>query len=781
MKYYNRIIAVLLAVSIAFGLCSCKGGKDAETSAPEAEKQDISEKLKEKFENSAEMLTELSSIDLDITVDTKRTVGTDVYSEFSEQHLDLAGVNTNEFTAFVTDKTVLDGTVITTTEYFSDSKVYARLPTGEIFVSEMTDNAFLARRTPALMIDPSIYGSVSYYDKDESILVFEDPEKLEGWVAPDYAVLTDAVATAYLDKNGFIEKMEYSCTYTRGNAVLTSTYTVTPTVDENTAPELPDEKECAKLDNIDAATYFVLAADRITTTAAINASESKEMAVVIPEGTLMSMSINEAYSLYEKNDDLAAKVDGIIRTQDYTGGSTSHKWTETYKDGKSYYSENESEEKENTATFDDYEASIEGSVLSYLPTSYDFESVTYVESDEFVLLEYTLKNSCLDGERYNEYVCNMLYGDPHHLKSNASDYATQKIAGYIAFDKDAMIPTSMYVEFSGSYTVGESAVIVALTQTVSIDLANDKAYSDAADKPLFEEEPTKKATPLFYTVTAPDGKKMYLFGTIHIGDERTAYLPDEIYAALDESDILALEINTDTFEDKILADSELLALLQNSYYYLDGTTLKDHVPDDLYKAAIEALKISGAYSPYSEITRPSILCGSLDSFLTNSSKDIVRHKGIEERFLDYTSEKSIIIEDIESVKDRLNMDIRYSEKTQEMLLADALSASRAATLKRSNHLFDLWCEGDEKKLTKYIRDEGKIPDDITKEEKAAIEEYNKIMITERDEIMIKAAKEYLEGNDTVFFAVGLAHLLGETGLVDALREAGYTVELVEYK
>ena len=47
--------------------------------------------------------------------------------------------------------------------------------------------------------------------------------------------------------------------------------------------------------------------------------------------------------------------------------------------------------------------------------------------------------------------------------------------------------------------------------------------------------------------------------------------------------------------------------------------------------------------------------------------------------------------------------------------------------------------------------------------------------------LIKAAKEYLEGDDTVFFAVGLAHLLGETGLVDALREAGYTVELVEYK
>jgi len=32
----------------------------------------------------------------------------------------------------------------------------------------------------------------------------------------------------------------------------------------------------------------------------------------------------------------------------------------------------------------------------------------------------------------------------------------------------------------------------------------------------------------------------------------------------------------------------------------------------------------------------------------------------------------------------------------------------------------------------------------------------------------------------VFYAVGLAHVLAEEGLVNSLREAGYTVEPVEY-
>jgi hypothetical protein len=47
--------------------------------------------------------------------------------------------------------------------------------------------------------------------------------------------------------------------------------------------------------------------------------------------------------------------------------------------------------------------------------------------------------------------------------------------------------------------------------------------------------------------------------------------------------------------------------------------------------------------------------------------------------------------------------------------------------------------------------------------------------------MLKVAIDYLESGDVVFYAVGLAHLLNNVnGLVDALRDAGYTVELVSY-
>jgi len=783
-NHFSRIISLILAISMVFGLASCKGdSKDDPSKETETEKVDISAEIRKKFKSAADALGSIATLDLDITVDTKRQVGSDEYSEFSEIHIDYTGLGTETVTAAVKDKTVLDEAVITVDEIYSGGKIYAKYKDCDsTFVAELSLDDLYDRYVPAVIIDPELYTSISYSEKDKNTLIFDKAEELEEWVAPEYACLTEASAVAALDKDGKLERMEYTCSFIQGNACITSTYTVTPSEDsENTPPALPEESTLFESDNVDTLKYFLYVKDRINTTAAVIASESQEMAVASPEAVFVTMSISEAFNLYDKEGFQSAMADGSISAQDYEG-SIHQEWTETFKDGKSYSSENGSEPAENSASFSDYRATIKNTALDYLPTDLRFTSISTESTDEFILINYSLDLSASDADFYNQYVCEMIYGDSAYLENNSDSYTTEKIGGYVAMDKDSLIPTAFAVEFSGKYADSQASVTVALAKQISIDIANDEAYTAVTDKYLPEEEPETKATPLFYTVTGENGEKMYLLGTIHLGDERTAYLPDEIYKSLDESDSLALEVNLATFEDRIVADSALLAQLQSSYYYLDGTTLKDHLPEELYAAAVSALKISGAYTPYSEITRPSILCSSLDYFLLDSSKEISSHKGVDWRLLRYANEKGISVIDVEKIEDRLNMDIRFSEKTQELLLADSLSSSRSESLEGTRHLFELWCEGDEEKLREYIREDAVIPEDITDEEKASLEEYNKIMVTERDEKMIAAAKEYLSGDKTVFFAVGLAHLLGdETGLVDALRDAGYTVELVEYK
>ena len=107
----------------------------------------------------------------------------------------------------------------------------------------------------------------------------------------------------------------------------------------------------------------------------------------------------------------------------------------------------------------------------------------------------------------------------------------------------------------------------------------------------------------------------------------------------------------------------------------------------------------------------------------------------------------------------------------------------------TQELYELWCAGDEAALRELIADEFEPDEDMTEEElaeyeenKHLIEEYEKAIDTDRNEGMLKVAMEYLESGETVFYAVGLAHLLDNTnGLVDTLRANGYTVELVSYQ
>ena len=59
-----------------------------------------------------------------------------------------------------------------------------------------------------------------------------------------------------------------------------------------------------------------------------------------------------------------------------------------------------------------------------------------------------------------------------------------------------------------------------------------------------------------------------------------------------------------------------------------------------------------------------------------------------------------------------------------------------------------------------------------------LEEYNKAMISDRNIGMADKAEEYLAGGGTGFYIVGLAHVVGDGGIIDLLTQRGYTVEKI---
>lgn len=71
-------------------------------------------------------------------------------------------------------------------------------------------------------------------------------------------------------------------------------------------------------------------------------------------------------------------------------------------------------------------------------------------------------------------------------------------------------------------------------------------------------------------------------------------------------------------------------------------------------------------------------------------------------------------------------------------------------------------------------------EEVTDEEKAAAEEYNNAMTVVRNKLMVERAEEYLRDQKNVFYVVGLAHMLGDDGIVSSLENRGYTVSQISY-
>ena len=65
--------------------------------------------------------------------------------------------------------------------------------------------------------------------------------------------------------------------------------------------------------------------------------------------------------------------------------------------------------------------------------------------------------------------------------------------------------------------------------------------------------------------------------------------------------------------------------------------------------------------------------------------------------------------------------------------------------------------------------------------KALYDEYVKAMSTDRNVKMTETAKNYLSEGKTGFVVVGLAHVIGEGGIAEALRNEGYSVERISFE
>lgn len=322
----------------------------------------------------------------------------------------------------------------------------------------------------------------------------------------------------------------------------------------------------------------------------------------------------------------------------------------------------------------------------------------------------------------------------------------------------------------GSETDGTEGVTeTSADEDTSAEIPDETDADTETEVPV---EPIDGSTPLLYKVTDADGDVIWLFGSIHAGRDDYYPLPDYVMNAYEGSDALAVECDIIGFETDV--DAQVEALTQ--YLYLDGTTVREHIPTSLYLAAASILDGHGYYDEVLDYYCPALWIDFVNS-CTYELIELDTQNGIDMYFMRLAEETGKRLVEVESVAFQYGMMAGFSEELQIYLLESAVADYDQLDLleEELNLMMDLWVAGDEEAFAEYLEAEVEFE---SEDEKRLYEEYNKAMVDDRNVGMTEFAVQALESGEELFICVGAAHVVGEGGMADLLREAGYTVEIV---
>lgn len=721
------------------------------------------------YADAAAQLESMDDLVLEISDSREITVGGQSFVSESEQTLTYLDRST-QLLASLEETLTYNTYSIDIQEIFADGSRYIQMPEGN-FRAAFAAEDYTAAFAPAVLLDAALYGSVTGEEKPgQTVLYFSEPTAPESWLVPEGASLIEAEGTVTLDENNAILQSTYTATYTYGAARYVRQLEVTPGVPEETSITAPEDGETyTELESAEALrlyeqAYGFLLQSKVATSTNTTRYASFAAGVISSRQTTMNMH-NSVFKVQQSS------------SQQHSGQTTTYEQEELFRNGVYTVSADGGEPAANGAVDEAtmYIYCMEMLLDNMLSTAY-LSSAGCTDLGSTYLIEFIGTDAM--GEDLCSTVCYKLFEDENLLNDLATDYATMGVECYLAIDKYTGLPTAVGINYTGSHTISGATYLLTMQSDQSFDLASQSAYKQINGELKEETPPEEYATPLLYRVSGENGQQMYLLGTIHVGDEKTGFLPQELYDAFSESDALAVECLNEEFEKALETDAELAQKAANAYYYTDGSLTSSHISDpELYEQALKVLKASGNYSYNSPLLKPVVWWQSIDNFYLAQGYALSGDKGVEERLLALAKEQSKQVREVESAIFQLQMLSGYSDALQEELLAGAVYGDSLEEQAATQELYEQWCRGDEGSLTQALTDD---VSELTEEELALYNEYNSSMITDRNAGMAQVAKEYLESGETVFYAVGLAHVLGETGLVNALREAGYTVEIVTY-
>lgn len=776
MKFLHRSIALIVCLSLLLACAAC-GTREPDPStqpsttapAPTVLPTEPATDYLALYASAKEALASSADYGIHYTYDLSRQVSGETFTENRTGSALYQAMGTEAASILAEEKLTYGSYSANITQAYTSGSGYC-LVGDNAFRSDMTPEDFCAQQVCIPLFDEALYADITAEAvEDGALLTFAGASAAESWLAlPEEAALLECLGTATLSASGSLTAVTYHCVY----AISTTTCTLDISVEIPTEPielawpELPSA--CPSVADLRIVLYLMRCVGDIYTAEAMSVTYSD---------TLYSQALgeiriqNSSYYTYGSGDAFMASLNSQVSSTNYMGTTTNSQLI-TFRDGVYTTSVNDSEPNSySNVTAEQMRVSCEDIILSALFMPDFISGAELTDTGDFLCIRFT------GNDTYSDSICAGIYAlYSMDLDAFAASYSTNSAAGYLTVNKYTGLPTAMGMSVERTHVIDKIAYSLTYQLDQAIDFTPATAYEGIAGEPL-PEETADTATPVFYKVTASDGKVLYLFGTIHIGDGRTANLPQQLTDAFAASDALALEFNTRAFEQALLSDENLQNQISQLYYDV-SKTIDKKLGTALYSQALPLMLATGQNNINAPYLRVAVWQNLIDNFFLAQGSRLTSGAGMETRLLDWAEAQSKPVYEIESGLAQLQMLTGFSQKLQILLLEETLSTGLLAYCAETDSLYEQWCLGDVTALTELLAED---TSGLSEDELALYNEYTKAMYTDRNAEMLTAATAYLESGETVFYAVGLAHLLGDGGLVAGLTAAGYTVELVSYE
>ena len=299
------------------------------------------------------------------------------------------------------------------------------------------------------------------------------------------------------------------------------------------------------------------------------------------------------------------------------------------------------------------------------------------------------------------------------------------------------------------------AVTSCASTSVENNIATIKKYDDA----------------MFWEINGYDSKgepsKLYVLGTIHVGDDRLYPLPDFVEDGFSESDKIVSELSDEDWNNML---PETIALqVQSSkneaaIYAETGKTLLDELSKDEIDFLVSVLgNIEMVYAMAS--FEPWVLLSAL-SVLPIQITKLDPGKGIDGKLVAKAASLGKNVEGLDTLETQFGVITYGDRETQLLMLHDLLKDYMEDLQGCGQELIDLYeayLNADEDKLTHLLIDEAK------EDDSEYGDDYYKALFLDRNSDWAEKFSNYINDGGTTFVFAGCGHFVGDDSVFNIMR------------